>query len=75
MVERIIFKYLFIANLEDKSDITINLHGQKYVNTHQPYIYLLSFFFLTKAVHIKMSKEVVWLYSWFKNVAETAKLI
>lgn len=45
MVERIIFKYLFIANLEDKSDITINLHGQKYVNTHQPYIYLLSFFF------------------------------
>ncbi len=34
MVERIIFKYLFIANLEDKSNITINLHGQKYVHTH-----------------------------------------
>lgn len=35
MAEKIIFKYLFIANMEDKCDITINLHDQKYVNTHQ----------------------------------------
>lgn len=40
--EKKIFKYLFIANLEDKSVITINLHGQKYEITHQPHIHLLS---------------------------------